>query len=136
MATRHCDYGHDDDEVSIDTQTALIDTTSIAEQLAAMTFEAATSPLRATLSRFDVLTPDEYEVYKDKPSYLTGKVVIFGGDFRQVLPVIPGGGRSETILATLNSSYLWEHNKVLKLTKNMRLLAGLSDDAAKELESF
>ncbi|XP_013639704.1 PREDICTED: ATP-dependent DNA helicase PIF1-like [Brassica oleracea var. oleracea] len=65
-----------------------------------------------------------------------GKVVVFGGDFRQILPVIPGGGRAETVLAALNSSYLWEHCKVLKLTKNMRLLAGLTDDAAKELESF
>ena len=62
VATCHCDYGHDDDEVSIDTQTASIDTTLIAEQLATMTFEAATSPVRATPSRFDVLTPDEYEV--------------------------------------------------------------------------
>ncbi|KAL0689012.1 hypothetical protein Bca4012_088689 [Brassica carinata] len=65
-----------------------------------------------------------------------GKVVVFGGDFRQILPVIPGGGRAETVLAALNLSYLWEHCKVLKLTKNMRLLAGLTDDAAKELESF
>ncbi|KAF8107141.1 hypothetical protein N665_0126s0059, partial [Sinapis alba] len=71
---------------------------------------------------------------KDKP--FGGKVVVFGGDFRQILLVIPGGGRSETVLATLNSSYLWEHCKVLKLTKNMRLFAGLTDDAAKELESF
>ncbi|XP_048603863.1 ATP-dependent DNA helicase PIF1-like, partial [Brassica napus] len=65
-----------------------------------------------------------------------GKVIVFGGDFRQILPVIPGGGRAETVLAVLNSSYLWEHCKVLKLTKNMRLLAGLTDDAAKELQSF
>ncbi|XP_033147955.1 ATP-dependent DNA helicase PIF1-like [Brassica rapa] len=71
---------------------------------------------------------------EDKP--FQGKVVVFGGDFRQILPVIPGGGRAETVLAALNSSYLWEHCKVLKLTKNMRLLAGLTDDAAKELQSF
>ncbi|KAF8056402.1 hypothetical protein N665_1273s0004 [Sinapis alba] len=71
---------------------------------------------------------------EDKP--FGGKVVVFGGDFRQILPVILGGGRPETVLATLNSSYLWEHCKVLKLTKNMRLFAGLTDDAAKELESF
>ncbi|XP_013751877.2 ATP-dependent DNA helicase PIF2-like [Brassica napus] len=65
-----------------------------------------------------------------------GKVVVFGGDFRQILSVIPGGGRAEIVLAALNSSYLWEHCKVLKLTKNMRLLDGLTDDAAKELQSF
>ncbi|XP_056852167.1 uncharacterized protein LOC130501293 [Raphanus sativus] len=47
-----------------------------------------------------------------------------------------GGGRAEIVLAALNSSYLWKHCKVLKLTKNMRLLAGLSDDEAKELQSF
>ncbi|KAF8094915.1 hypothetical protein N665_0349s0018 [Sinapis alba] len=71
---------------------------------------------------------------EDKP--FGGKVVVFGGDFRQILPVMLGGGRPETVLATLNSSYLWEHCEVLKLTKNMRLFAGLTDDAAKELESF
>ncbi|KAF8056401.1 hypothetical protein N665_1273s0003 [Sinapis alba] len=71
---------------------------------------------------------------EDKP--FGGKVVFFCGDFRQILPVMLGGGRQETVLATLNSSYLWEHCKVLKLTKNMRLFAGLTDDAAKELESF
>ncbi|XP_048612049.1 ATP-dependent DNA helicase PIF1-like [Brassica napus] len=71
---------------------------------------------------------------EDKP--FGGKVVVFGGDFRQILPVIPGGDRAETVLAALNSSYHWEHCKVLKLTKNMRLLAGLTDDATKELESF
>lgn len=51
-----------------------------------------------------------------------GKVVVFGGDFRQVLPVIHGAGRTEIVLAALNSSYIWKHCKVLKLTKNMRLL--------------
>ncbi|XP_056860135.1 uncharacterized protein LOC108835628 [Raphanus sativus] len=71
---------------------------------------------------------------EDKP--FGGKVVVFGGDFRQILPVIVGGGRAETVLAALNSSYLWDHCKVLKLTKNMRLLAGLTDDAANELQSF
>ncbi|KAF8100750.1 hypothetical protein N665_0218s0088 [Sinapis alba] len=44
----------------------------------------------------------------------------FGG---KVLPVINGAGRPEIVLASLNRSYLWEHCKVLKLTKNMRLLS-------------
>ncbi|KAF3586244.1 hypothetical protein F2Q69_00028758 [Brassica cretica] len=33
VVTCHCDYGHDDDDVSISTHTASIDTTPIAEQL-------------------------------------------------------------------------------------------------------
>ena len=66
-----------------------------------------------------------------------GKVVVFGDDFRQVLPVINGAGRAEIVMASLNSSYLWEHCKVLKLTKNMRLLsAGLSAGELKDLQEF
>ncbi|XP_056844630.1 uncharacterized protein LOC108830702 [Raphanus sativus] len=66
-----------------------------------------------------------------------GKVVVFGGDFRQVLPVINGAGRAEIAMASLNSSYLWNHCRVLKLTKNMRLLsAGLSVAEAKDLQEF
>jgi len=66
-----------------------------------------------------------------------GKVVIFGGDFRQVLPVINGAGRAEIVMSSLNASYIWDHCKVLKLTKNMRLLSGgLSSEEAKEIQQF
>ncbi|XP_071718075.1 uncharacterized protein [Rutidosis leptorrhynchoides] len=50
-----------------------------------------------------------------------GKVVVFGGDFRQVLPVITHGKREDIMDASLNSSYIWDHVTVLKLTVNMRL---------------
>ncbi|XP_058775274.1 uncharacterized protein LOC131649531 [Vicia villosa] len=46
-----------------------------------------------------------------------GKVVGFGGDFRQILPVIPRGTRSDIIHATINASYIWDHCRVLRLTK-------------------
>lgn len=66
-----------------------------------------------------------------------GKVVVFGGDFRQILPVINDAGRSEIGMSSLNASYLWEHCKVPKLTKNMRLLNNtLSTEEAKEIEDF
>ena len=66
-----------------------------------------------------------------------GKVVVLGGDFRQVLPVINGGSRAEIVLNSLNYSYLWRHCKVLKLTKNMRLLStDLTAEELKELEEF
>jgi len=51
-----------------------------------------------------------------------GKVVVFGGDFRQILPVIPKGTRQEVVHATLNSSYLWQHCQVLTLTKKHEAL--------------
>ena len=49
------------------------------------------------------------------------KVVVFGGDFRQILPIIPRGSRSDIVHATINASYLWDYCTVLKLTKNMCL---------------
>ncbi|RID65587.1 hypothetical protein BRARA_D00772 [Brassica rapa] len=73
---------------------------------------------------------------KDKRPF-GGKVVVFGGDFRQVLPVIHGAGRAEIVMAALNSSYLWKHVKVLQLTKNMRLLSNnLSAEESKDLQEF
>lgn len=56
-----------------------------------------------------------------------GKTVVLGGDFRQILPVIPKGTREDIVHSTINSSYLWEHCKVLRLTKNMRLQHGNND---------
>uniref|UniRef100_A0A494G8U4 ATP-dependent DNA helicase n=1 Tax=Solanum lycopersicum TaxID=4081 RepID=A0A494G8U4_SOLLC len=54
------------------------------------------------------------------------KVVVFVGDFRQILPVIPKGTRPKIVHATINSSKLWSYCEVLTLTKNMRLLSGAS----------
>nr|GFA99185.1 ATP-dependent DNA helicase PIF1-like [Tanacetum cinerariifolium] len=42
-----------------------------------------------------------------------GKVVLFGGDFRQILPVITNGGRQDVVNATINSSNLWEKYNML-----------------------
>ncbi|XP_058741331.1 uncharacterized protein LOC131613701 [Vicia villosa] len=43
-----------------------------------------------------------------------GKVVVFGGDFRQILPVIPRGTRSDIIHATINASYIWDHSNDIR----------------------
>jgi len=37
-----------------------------------------------------------------------GKVMVFGGDFRQVLPVVTRGTRAQITDATLQRSYLWD----------------------------
>jgi ATP-dependent DNA helicase PIF1 len=49
-----------------------------------------------------------------------GKVVVFGGDFRQVLPVVTRGTRAQITDATLQRSYLWEKIRKIRLTRNMR----------------
>lgn len=50
-----------------------------------------------------------------------GKTVVLGGDFRQILPVVPKRGRADIVDACINSSMLWRRCRVLKLTKNIRL---------------
>ncbi|XP_050890972.1 uncharacterized protein LOC127096446 [Lathyrus oleraceus] len=64
------------------------------------------------------------------------KVVIFGGDFRQIFPAVPRGTRSNIVHATINASYIWDHCKVLNLTKNMWLQSGLNLVNSEEIRLF
>jgi ATP-dependent DNA helicase PIF1 len=50
-----------------------------------------------------------------------GKLIILGGDFHQILPVIRKGSRSAIVNASITSSKLWQHVSILKLHTNMRL---------------
>ncbi|XP_024990726.1 uncharacterized protein LOC112525013 [Cynara cardunculus var. scolymus] len=65
-----------------------------------------------------------------------GKVIIFGGDFRQILPVIPNAGRQDIVNASLSSSYIWEKCKVLRLTRNMRLTANSESSKIEQTRDF
>ncbi|XP_075658771.1 uncharacterized protein LOC142628592 [Castanea sativa] len=49
-----------------------------------------------------------------------GKVLILGGDFRQLLPVIPKGTKAKLLDACIVNSPLWRYIKILHLTQNMR----------------
>ncbi|PWZ26234.1 ATP-dependent DNA helicase PIF1 [Zea mays] len=49
-----------------------------------------------------------------------GKTIAFGGDFRQVLPVVRKGSRAQVVASSLRMSYLWESMSHLKLVSNMR----------------
>jgi hypothetical protein len=60
-----------------------------------------------------------------------GKIVLFGGDFRQVLPVVKGGMKADLLASSVKCSPLWKHFKVEKLTKNMR-----ADEDQKEFADF
>ncbi|XP_057790213.1 uncharacterized protein LOC131007083, partial [Salvia miltiorrhiza] len=64
------------------------------------------------------------------------KTIVFGGDFRQILPVIPKGTRQDVVNATINSSYLWKSCTVLRLTKNMRLGNARTNEESIQLEQF
>ena len=62
--------------------------------------------------------------------------MVLGGDFRQILPVIPRGSRSDNVHATINSSYLWGYCQVLTLTKNMRLQSNIQAANEEETATF
>ncbi|KAI5390770.1 hypothetical protein KIW84_075891 [Lathyrus oleraceus] len=51
-----------------------------------------------------------------------GKVLIMGGDFCQVLPVVRKGTKAQMISACIVQSHLWNHAKILCLRQNMRSL--------------
>ncbi|EOX94757.1 Uncharacterized protein TCM_004365 [Theobroma cacao] len=82
----------------------------------------------------DILNQDSNEAI-DKP--FGGKTLLLGGDFRQILPVIESGHKTDIINATINRSPLWSKCKVFKLKTNMRLLKpNLSEESRKEIETF
>ncbi|XP_076057277.1 uncharacterized protein LOC143034816 [Oratosquilla oratoria] len=50
--------------------------------------------------------------------FMGGIVFVCAGDFRQILPVIRGGGKDEEIDHCIKSSYFWEGLTKLELTEN------------------
>ncbi|CAJ2678040.1 uncharacterized protein LOC123904970 [Trifolium pratense] len=104
-----CNIEHNDDRAGLLKQTKLIiwDEAPMAHRY---TFEALERTLRDVMSSFS-----------NSKTIFGGKVIVFGGDFRQILPVVPRGYRSDIVHATINSSKIWDHCKVLTLTQNMRL---------------
>jgi hypothetical protein len=81
-------------------------------------FEALDRSLRDVLSDHDPLLADEP---------FGGKVVVLGGDLRQILPVIEGGTRSQVVGSAITNSPLWDHVAVLHLTINQRLAVQSTD---------
>ncbi|XP_059289529.1 uncharacterized protein LOC132043064 [Lycium ferocissimum] len=52
-----------------------------------------------------------------------GKVVVFGGDFRQTLPIVRNGKKEDFINESLLYSDIWEELERLPLSENMRAKA-------------
>ncbi|KAL8095120.1 hypothetical protein AgCh_036541 [Apium graveolens] len=50
-----------------------------------------------------------------------GMTVLLGGDFRQVLLVVPKEGREGIVAASISKSYLWRESKISTLLENMRV---------------
>ena len=90
-------------------------------------FEALDRTLR------DILRKTRYDTCDEPFGNMT---MVFGGDYRQVLPVIPKGSREDIVTASLRKSYLWNSCKVLKLTTNMRLTVGSRPEDVNEIREF
>ena len=61
-----------------------------------------------------------------------GKVVVLGGDFRQVLPVVRHANQAGIVDACLRRSPVWRHFQVCQLRDNMR--ARLAQDGGQQAE--
>ena len=64
----------------------------------------------------------------DKP--MGGIPTLLCGDFRQILPVVKNGTRSNIVNASLKKSHLWQHVTVKHLTTNMRAHLSGNEQAA------
>ncbi|CAN1187182.1 ATP-dependent DNA helicase PIF1, partial [Linum perenne] len=78
---------------------------------------------RLSFEAVDRTICDIMDVPLSGPGYkpFGGKSVLLGGDFRQTLPVIPEGSRSDCLNASLTRSPLWPFCKLLRLSANMRI---------------
>nr|XP_016452982.1 PREDICTED: uncharacterized protein LOC107777468 [Nicotiana tabacum] len=68
------------------------------------------------LDVFDLLLKD----LMDTNILFGGKVVVFGGDFRQTLPVVRNGKKEDFISKSLLYSTIWDELEKLQLSENMR----------------
>ncbi len=59
-----------------------------------------------------------------------GKIMLLGGDFRQVLPVVRRGSRAAQVGASLKRSHLWALFRPMRLAQNMRVEDGQDDFSA------
>ncbi|XP_076056367.1 uncharacterized protein LOC143034320 [Oratosquilla oratoria] len=62
--------------------------------------------------------------------FMGGIVFVCAGDFRQILPVIRGGGMNDELEYCIKSGYFWDDLLKLELTRNVRLKA---DDAKNKI---
>lgn len=61
-----------------------------------------------------------------------GMTMVLGGDFCQILHVIPKGRRHNIVTASIKRSYLWNNFQVMKLIKNMQLSCTTNDELEKQ----
>jgi hypothetical protein len=80
-------------------------------------FDEATMSHRCNIECMDSSLQD---FRKDERPF-GGATVVFGGDFRQTLPVVIRGTAANQVAACIRMSYLWAHIKCVELKRNIRV---------------
>ena len=57
----------------------------------------------------------------DNENAFGGKLVVFGGDFKQILPVVAYGSRESIVATTVHWASFWSDCRVMHLRINIRL---------------
>ncbi len=72
------------------------------------------------------------DLMNEKEKFFGNKLMLLGGDFRQILPVILGGNRTTTVKASLKFTKFWPSVKIFKLTQNMRIKSAAMNQGQSE----
>ena len=89
---------------------------SLIKESSLIIWDEASMARRENIESLDLLLRDL--CLPDVP--FGGKVVVFGGDFRQTVPIVPKKSQQEMIGYNLLSSHLWPLFTRFELTVNMR----------------
>ncbi|XP_021762534.1 uncharacterized protein LOC110727275 [Chenopodium quinoa] len=110
-------------KIPIDNEGSLACDVPKQSSLAALTRKAtliiwdeASMAKKQNLESLDLLLQDVCE----NKTMFGGKIVVFGGDFRQLLPFVPQKTMKEAVETSIVTSYLWQDFIKFKLTVNIR----------------
>ncbi|POM74937.1 Helitron helicase-like protein [Phytophthora palmivora] len=85
---------------------------------------------------FEAVDRSFRDIMKNELEPFGGKVMVFSGDHRQILPVLNDATRAETLEACFKSSPLWSHLRQVHPTENMRRYDQWDDEETKENENM
>lgn len=94
----------------------------LLKQASLIIWDEASMAKKEAIEALDSMLQD----INDNDSLFGGKIVVLGGDFRQVLPVIPKGTKEDSMNSSLIRSYIWPKLHKFKLINNMRARTDLS----------
>jgi hypothetical protein len=116
-STGHTLFGYPVDEDSIDSD--IVD--KLDCQVSSERLELLNSAVLINWDEFFNVALDHWEAAVRLLSNNKNVIWCFYGDSRQIPPIVPSGSVIDTLLASVQSSYLWTDVKIFFLTKNMRL---------------